>query len=478
MKAMPNNTSQPAGRLISRNPSQGDAVLGDVAVTGADDLAAAIERARVAAPKWRALGPVGRAACIRKLAAFCAQHQDELITRTSREMGMPLELSRSIVVGGLSGLEWKAENAPAILAPKILHDQDGMVCEQVCEPFGVVACIAAWNFPFGNFAGSAGAALMAGNTVVMKYSEEVPLFSQYLEQLINQSGALPAGVMQFVYGDGAVGAALVSGAVDFINFTGSSQTGRLVYRTAAEKMVPVILEMGGSSPGVVFEDAVLDEATIQSIFWKRFANTGQFCDGLKRLIVHESRFDECVEKLAAMAARVRVGDSLDPQTELGPLVAERQVRRLEGQLQDAIDQGAKIVAGGRRPPGLAGAYFEPTIVTQVKPSMKIWHEEVFGPLLPVVSFKDEAQAMATAHDTEYGLSAYVYTRDPARRRRVMDAFIAGSVDDGVATYWHPTSPFGGYRQSGIGRIGGAAGLIGFSQIKVMAYQKTISGAGA
>ncbi|MBL8638845.1 MAG: aldehyde dehydrogenase [Alphaproteobacteria bacterium] len=458
-------------QIQSTNPSHGYEILGSVNVTSHKDLISIVEKARHAQIKWQSLGVDKRCELVGQLLETLKANREEFIERTSREMGMPLDLSRGVVYGGFEKISWNLENAPKFLKPTILFEDDQEVNKQILEPFGVMACIVAWNFPFGNFATSVIPALLAGNTVVMKYSEEVPLFSKFLEEITRESKALPEGVLNFVYGDGVVGSLMCEQDFDLISFTGSSSTGQKIYEAAAKKLIPVCLELGGSSPGIVFEDTKLTDELIQSIFWKRFLNTAQFCDGLKRLIVHESLFDECVRKLSAYAATVKIGDPLDRNTQLGPLVAERQVIKLEDQIKDAVNKGAKIVCGGKRPSALSGAYYQPTILTNITPDMRVWKEEVFGPALPIVSFKNYDEALQLANDTDYGLSAVVYSDDEKILELAFSDIKAGSVEDGFTNYYRPQNPFGGYKQSGIGRQGGAIGFREVCQVKVKAYRK-------
>lgn len=458
-------------QIQSTNPSRGYEILGSVDITSRRDLISIVEKARHAQIKWQSVGVDKRCELIGQLLETLKANREEFIERTSREMGMPLGLSQSIVDGGFEKISWNLENAPEHLKPRILFEDDTEVNKQVLEPYGVMACIVAWNFPFGNFATSVIPPLLAGNTVVMKYSEEVPLFSKFLEEIIGRSGLLPKGILSFVYGDGSVGSMMCEQDFDLISFTGSSNTGKKIYEAAAKKLVPACLELGGSSPGIIFENTKLTDELIQSIFWKRFLNTAQFCDGLKRLIVHESLFDECVQKLHAYASTVRIGDPLDSNTQLGPLVAERQVLKLEDQIKDAIHKGAKVVCGGKRPDSLNGAYYEPTILININSEMRVWREEVFGPALPVVSFKNYEEALRLAHDTEYGLSAVIYSDDKKILERAFSDIKAGSVDDGFAHCCRPQNPFGGYKQSGIGRQGGTIGFREVCQVKVKAHRK-------
>lgn len=458
-------------KIISTNPSRGYEVIGSVEITSREDIARIVDCARNAQPAWQAVGVVERCRLMTQLLEVFRAHGQEIIEQTSREMGMPLKLSRVVFDDGAAELAWNIQNAPAAMANKILYEDDKEISEQMHEPYGVMACVAPWNFPFGNFARAVATSLLAGNCVVMKYSEEIPFFSKLLERLIEESRILPSHVMNFIYGSGQAGADLCDQNIDLISFTGSTQTGRKIYGTAAQKLIPVCLELGGSSPGIVFADADLNPDVMAMMFRRRFANSGQFCSGLKRLMVHESRLDECVEKLAALAKKAKLGDALDPETDLGPLVAERQVEKLESQIADAVKKGARLICGGKRPAGLNGAYFEPTILVDVSKDMQVWGEEVFGPALSVISFTTYEEAIALANDTEYGLSAFVYSTSAETLRRAFADLKAGSMDDGIANFQRPCNPFGGYKHSGIGRQRGFMGFEDVCQTKVKSYRK-------
>ncbi len=460
--------------LISTNPSQNYDVLGDVESSNNNDIKQIVARAHLAQKSWAALSLDMRINHMRALAKHLAKYEAEFIRRTSMEMGMPLGLSKDIVTSGLSDMTWHCDHALEALSDKVLYEDDKEQNIQVAEPYGVMACIVAWNFPFGNFTTSVSQALLAGNAVVMKYSEEVPLFSRYLEEILKTSD-LPKDLVSFVYGAGDIGAALADSDIDFLSFTGSSATGIKLYQKAASRLMPVSLELGGSSPGIIFEDCIVDDALIETLFWKRFLNTAQFCDGMKRLIVHASLMDKVVAKLADYARARVIGDACDEKTELGPLVAERQVLKLEDQIQDALNKGATLHCGGKRPAGLKGAYYEPTLLTGITKDMKVWHEEVFGPALPIISFDTYEEAIELANDTVYGLSGSVFTNDKDLANRAMRDIKAGSIDHTSqshgAHFYRSVTPFGGYKQSGIGRQSGFEGFHEISQIKIIARVK-------
>ncbi len=468
--------SQPAiqlkanARLTSTNPARGYEVLGNVEISTEIEVKSKIKDAHKAQKAWHKIGLDQRVKHLRSLHTHLTKHKDEFVKRQSLEMGMPKTLSNSILEGFLADLVWNCDNAKNCLSNKTLFEDDSEVNELVYEPYGVIACIAAWNFPFGNFIQSTSQALLAGNAIVMKYSEEIPLFSKYLEETISLSN-FPEGVINFVYGDAQVGSILADQDIDFLTFTGSSETGQKLYQKAASKLIPIALELGGSSPAIVFEDCSIDDALIENLFWKRFLNSAQFCDGMKRLIVHNSLLEEVSEKLAIYAKTKLIGDPLDEKTELGPLVAERQIIKLEEQIKDALDKGARLHCGGRRPESLNGAFYEPTILTNITKNMRVWSEEVFGPALPIIGFNTYEEAIELANDTEYGLSGSVFTNDKALARRVLLDLKAGSLQHGNAHFYRSQNPFGGYKKSGIGRQKGEAGFDEITQIKVIAWEK-------
>jgi len=451
--------------LTSINPATGD-VIGEIPVTAPDEIKRVVARARAARPKWQAIGLEKRQQFLSKLMDALSQHRTRLTEITCREMGRPIARCEGIHDYSIELLKWNLDHAAECLKSETTYEDSEIVNEVVYEPRGVVACIMAWNFPIGNFAFSVVQALIAGNVVIIKYSEEVPFFSKALEEVC-RAADLPEGVLSFVYGDGEVGELLTDEEVDLISFTGSSQTGRKLYIKAASKGIPAVLEMGGSSPGLIFPDVNIDQI-LKTIFDLRFANSGQFCDNLKRLIVHADLFEKCVAGLAEIAAKTRLGDPMDRATALGPLVAERQVVRIEAQVKDALDKGASVICGGKRPSGLKGAWYEPTILTNITRDMKVWTEEVFGPVLPVVTFKTYEEAMELANDTAYGLTGYVFTADKSIMCKATTDLKVGCVGINGLDFFRPQNPFGGYKNSGLGRENGKWGFHDVCQTKVIA----------
>jgi succinate-semialdehyde dehydrogenase/glutarate-semialdehyde dehydrogenase len=381
-------------------------------------------------------------------------------------MGKPIKESTSEVTRYTNGeLTWFLENGARALADEITLQDDASLHKIRYEPHGVVAAIAPWNFPFGMAIWGIFPNLVAGNTVVFKTSEETPLVGKLIEEIINNHN-LPEGVFAEVYGAGDVGKQLAESEIDLIWFTGSTQTGKALYKIAAGKFIKAVLEMGGSIPCTVFNDVDTTEAA-PVIFGGRFQNCGQVCSALKRLIVHEDIADTLVAELKKILDSKKIGDPLDPKTDISSLVAKRQQDLLEEQLKDALDKGATIAAQKEVPKNLKGAFVPPTLLTNITKDMRVWKEEVFGPVFPVVTFKTEEEAVELANDTPYGLGARVMSADKQRLYRVASKIDAGSIGLNSENRFVPTDPFGGFKNSGMGRERGIHGLRELCQIKVL-----------
>ncbi len=456
-------------KITSTNPSRNYEIIGEVEASTEHDIKNAVAQARVAQPAWAALTQTQRNAAVESFVTVCREHTDEIAQLMAKEMGKPIVQARAQVTESLGYFHAYMEMAEEALAPQVVFENDTERHHLTREPLGVIACITPWNFPFLNLPWQAGQALLAGNTVLYKPSEEIIVFAELMAKLVAKS-KLPVGVFTVILGDGVVGETLVRQPVDAISFTGSTRTGQRITELAAKTSTRVLTEMGGSAPGIVFEDADVP-AIIDTLYTMRFDNTGQYCDGLKRLLVHESKLGEVLDGLKRVNATKRVGDALDEQTNLGPLVAKRQLDVLQGQVHDALDKGAKILFGGNVPEGLSGAYYEPTVLTNITFEMRVWKEEVFGPVLPVVTFKTEAEAVKLANDTIYGLGAFVYTTDKESYLRVAKQLQTGIVAHNNALYFSFSSPFGGYKASGNSRSGGIEGFHEVAQIKLVSEEK-------
>jgi len=452
--------------LVSTNPAKNYKKLGSVKISPLQEIKKKIELANKAKINWKELGVTKRRDLLLPLFKEFQKRKEKIAFLITREIGKPITES-------LADLDWDVvyfkdflKNGPKYLKDEATYRKNGTFHKIIYEPIGTAAVIVPWNYPFSNFFWGVVPNLIAGNTVVFKHSEECPLSGKLYEEMMNRLN-LPEGVFSEVYGDGRVGEILVKQKIDSIWFTGSSKIGKRLYEIAGKKFIKSTLEMGGSNPAVVFEDIGGDEF-IEEIYSGRFSNNGQVCDAIKRLIVHEKIFDELVERLKKRVNKAVVGDPEDKKTELGSLVAKRQLELLESQVEDAVKKGAKVIVGGKIPRGLKGAYYLPTILTNIKKGMRVWKEEIFGPVLPIISFRTEKEAVDLANDTAYGLGAVVFSKDKERALRVASRIEAGCVDVNKGNHWRPHNPFGGCKESGMGREHGKHGFQELCQIKVVA----------
>lgn len=452
--------------LISRNPAD-NSIVGEVRISSKEEILEKVKHAHVAKREWKMLGAKKRSEILLPLIDMFKQKKDELISLTIKEMGKTRTEAEADFAGDFDYFIEFLKHGPTYIEDEITVNDGKAQHRIVYEPQGVVACIVPWNFPFTNFIWSVIPNLIVGNTVIFKHSEECPLVEKLCEEVMAMLPDLPHGVFSAIYGASQEGMTLAESEIDMIWFTGSSLTGRKLYNVAGRKQIKAILEMGGSNPSIIFDDVDID-LIIPNIYRGRFTNCGQVCDAVKRLIVHESIFEKIVNKLCAYVQEIKMGDPNKLDTQLGPLAAMRQLQLLEAQVADAVELGATIVAGGKRPDGFTGAYYLPTIIVDVNTRMRIWQEEVFGPVLPIVSFKTEAEAIALANDTVYGLGSAVHSNDLARARRVAAQIDAGFVDINEGSHWRQCNPFGGYKQSGMGCEHGRLGFQALCQFKVIA----------
>ena len=455
-------------KISSTNPAKNFSKIGSVKISTKKEVERKVQMARKAQPEWQNIGVTQRVKLLRKVYNALYSKRKEISKLTCQEMGFPITEQEMFDMGdGFDFFDWYLRNAEKHLTPETTFESKTEIHKEYLEPLGVVAVIQPWNFPFCQWSWGVVPNLVVGNTVVFKHSEEVPLTGKLIEDII-LSCNLPEGVFSEVYGH--VGEILTDQDIDMIAFTGSCKVGKIIYEKVAKKFIKVLLELGGSAPGVVFEDVDID-STAEAIFGGRFTNNGQACDGLKRLIVHESIYDQMVQKLKSIAESKKMGDPLDKKTDLGPLANQKQLDLIISQVKDAITKRAKIVTGGKVPKNLSGAYFEPTILTNIKPNMRVWKEEVFGPVLPIVSFKTEEEAIKLANDTDFGLGSYVFSKDSKRAERVSKQIKAGNVSVNGTNYVCPFNSFGGYKTSGIGREHGRYGFYDLCQVKVIAMNK-------
>ena len=453
-------------KLISTNPAKNYQVLGSVDISSVKEITGKVAKARSATAGWKALGVVKRIELLQPLYQQFLKRKKEIALLVTREIGKPITESKS-------DLDWDdgyfkdfLEQGPAYLKDEISYQKDKKVHRLVYEPLGIAVVIVPWNYPFGNFLWGVVPNLIAGNTVIFKHSEECPLMGKLIDEMMDALH-FPEGVFSQIYGDGKAGEQLVNSDIDLIWFTGSTAVGKKLYEIAGKKFIKGVMELGGSNPAVVFEDVNID-TIIGILYTGRFMNCGQVCDATKRLIVHKSIYGALLKKLEERLVEVKIGDPESEGTQLGSLVAKRQLELLEGQVSDAVTRGARIVSGGSRPVGLRGAYYLPTLLTNVKRQMRVWKEEVFGPVLPVIPFQTEEEAIELANDTPYGLGAQVFSKDVDRALRVANKINAGCVDVNEGNHWQPCTPFGGFKGSGKGREHGKQGFQELCQIKVIA----------
>ena len=456
-------------RLISTNPAKNYKTIGFVNISTPAEVAHKVALANLAKSGWKNLGLAKRTEYVQTIYQRFTDRKEEIISLIVKETGKSLKDARSEFERYGNASKWFLENVELLIKDEITYEDEKTVHKIVYEPSGTAAVIIPWNHPFGMFVWGAIPNLLVGNTVVLKHSEECPLTGKLIEQIINSTN-LPRGVFSEVYGDGKIGRILLNKEINLIWFTGSSATGKNIYKVAAQKFVKAILEMGGSNPGVIFADAEVDQF-IDKIYSKRYLTCGQTCDALKRLIVHESLFDEVVSKLKTKVEGKKFGDPEDKETDIGSLVAKRQADLLESQVKDAVKKGAKIITGGKRPLDHKGSYYLPTILTGVNRTMRVWKEETFGPVLVVVPFKTEDEALKLANDTKYGLGSLIFTKDKKRAERMASKLESGTVEINSATHWLTCNPFGGYKESGMGREHGKEGFRELCQIKVISSDK-------
>jgi succinate-semialdehyde dehydrogenase/glutarate-semialdehyde dehydrogenase len=447
------------------DPATGETIA-SVPRMGAAETARAIAAAEAALSAWRALTAGARAKLLRRLFDLMIEHQGALGELLSREQGKPLSEAVGEIAYSASFIEWFAEEGKRAYGEVIpSHATDRRIIT-LRQPIGVVAAITPWNFPSAMIGRKLGPALAAGCTVVLKPASQTPLSALALAHLAELAG-LPKGVFNVVTGSAAaIGGELTGNpAVRKISFTGSTEVGRELIRQSADTVKKLSLELGGNAPFLVFDDADID-AAIEGALISKFRNNGQTCVCTNRFYVQDGVYDEFVAKLAARVGKLKLGRGIEPGTEVGPLIDAAAVAKVEEHLADALAGGARLLTGGK-PSTLGGTWFEPTVVADVTPQMKLCREETFGPLAGVVRFTDEAEAIALANDSEFGLASYFYARDLGRVWRVAEALEAGIVGINTGLISTEVAPFGGIKQSGLGREGSRHGLDDYLEIKYL-----------
>jgi succinate-semialdehyde dehydrogenase/glutarate-semialdehyde dehydrogenase len=447
------------------NPATGE-IIGTVPKLGRAETKRAIDAASRAFPAWRRKTARERAAVMRRWFELMLASQDDLARLMTIEQGKPLAESKGEVVYAASFLEWFGEEAKRAYGDTIPNQQPDKRLVVVKEPIGVVACITPWNFPLAMITRKAGPAIASGCTVVLKPASQTPFSALALAELASRAG-VPPGVFNVITGTATeIGGELTSNPiVRKLSFTGSTETGKVLMAQCAATVKKLSLELGGNAPFIVFDDADLD-AAVEGAMASKYRNTGQTCVCANRLLVQDSVYDRFSAKLAEAVKKLAPAPGLDDGATQGPLIDDRAVEKVESHVADAVSKGARVLVGGKRH-SRGGRFFEPTILTGVTPAMAVAKEETFGPVAPLFRFSTEAEAIALANDTEFGLAAYFYGRDIARVWRVAEALEYGIVGINTGIISTEVAPFGGVKESGIGREGSKYGLEEFLEIKYL-----------
>jgi acyl-CoA reductase-like NAD-dependent aldehyde dehydrogenase len=449
--------------IIVCDPATGEEV-GRAHITNAGQAREAVQRARTAQPAWARLSYHQRAQVILKARELVLAQLEEIATLISRETGKPSAEAISMeIVPTLDLMHYFARNTEKLLKPsRIDLGQYGLMGRSskiVYKPLGVVGIISPWNFPWATPLDEVVMALMAGNAVVVKPSELTPLTSLKFAEIFRQA-QLPSGLVEVVPGNGSTGAALVEAGIDKIMFTGSVATGKRVAEAAAKHLTPVVLELGGKDPMIVLEDANIPNAARAAI-WGGFNNSGQACASIERCYVHESIAPQFIESVLKETAALRQGPTTSEEIDVGAMTTERQLQIVEEHIAGAVERGAKVLIGGKRRVDTNGWFHEPTVITHVDHSMKLMKEETFGPVIPIMTFQSDDEAVRLANDSIYGLTACIFTSDISRGRKLAEQIEAGTVMVNEVVYTHALAqtPWGGVKQSGYGRTHGHLGLL-------------------
>jgi len=450
------------------NPATGE-VVAMVADLGVAETGRAIEAAAAAQPAWAATTAKERAKVLMRWFDLIMANRDELAALMTAEQGKPTAEARGEIAYAASFLEWFAEEGKRIygdIIPSPMADRRMLVLKQ---PIGVCAAITPWNFPSAMITRKAGPALAAGCAIIVKPAELTPLSALALAELADRAG-LPAGLLSIIPSNGASAPAIgkllcESPAVRKISFTGSTEVGRILLRQAADGIKKCSMELGGNAPFLVFDDADL-EAAVKGALASKYRNAGQTCVCANRLLVQDGIYDAFAKRLAEEVGKLKVGNGAEAGVTVGPLIEPAAVEKVEAHVADALAQGATLARGGKRHE-LGGTFFQPTVLTDVTPKMRIFREETFGPVAPLIRFKTEKEAIAMANDSEFGLAAYLYTRDVGRVFRVAEALEYGLVGANEGVIASEVAPFGGFKQSGIGREGSKYGIDEYVEIKYL-----------
>jgi succinate-semialdehyde dehydrogenase/glutarate-semialdehyde dehydrogenase len=453
------------GKHTVSNPATGEA-LGTVPQFAAGETRRAIAAAKAAFPAWAARTAKDRAGLLRRWHDLMLANHDDLATLMTAEQGKPLAESKGEIAYAASFIEWFAEEGKRLYGDVIPGHQPDKRIVVLRQPIGVVAAITPWNFPAAMITRKSGPALAAGCTFVCKPATQTPYSALAMAELAHRAG-IPRGVFNVITGPAAAIGGEMTGNPDVrkLTFTGSTEVGKKLMAQCAGTLKKLSLELGGNAPFIVFADADLDAAVAGTIASK-YRNTGQTCVCANRILVQDAVYDAFVAKLVEAVRRLRVGDGLKGATDQGPLIDDRAVAKVEEHIADALAKGGKVAWGGKRH-ALGGTFFEPTVITQVKPDMLVAREETFGPVAPIFGFENEKDAIRLANDTEFGLASYFYTRDLARAWRVAESLEYGIVGLNTGIISTEVAPFGGVKESGIGREGSKYGILDYTELKYL-----------
>ena len=460
-----------ARKVVSVNPATGETLRESDCATE-QEVYAAVARARTAQPAWFALGIRARIAILKKFQYLLHQRKSDIARVITSEAGKPYaEALTTEVIVVLDAARFYIENAYRLLRDELLpHGNLAMKLKAgrvLREPYGVVGIVSPWNYPFSIPATETLAGLVAGNAVVIKPSEFTSLVVLELASLLHQAG-VPKEVFQVLVGDGATGAVLLNSEIDKLVFTGSVATGKRIAQAAAARLLPVVLELGGKDPMLVLEDADIDVASSGAV-WGAFVNAGQTCLSVERCYVQRRLYEPFLEACVRKVRQLRVGNGMNPETDMGPMIHERQLDLVAQQVEDARARGARVLAGGTRLPELGPNFYAPTVLANVTHNMRVMREETFGPVLPVMPFDTDDEAIALGNDSEYGLAASIWTRDRSRGEAIARRIATGTVmvNDVVSCFGISEAPHGGFKSSGIGRTHGRFGLEEMVRIKYL-----------
>jgi len=450
-------------KLDVNNPATGERI-GTVPKMGTAETRRAIEAAQSALPAWARKTAKERAVILRRWSDLMMANQDDLAVIMTAEQGKPLAESKGEIAYAASFIEWFAEEGKRLYGDIIPGHQPDKRILVLRQPVGVVAAITPWNFPAAMITRKAGPALAAGCTFVCKPATQTPYSAFAMAELAGRAG-VPAGVLTILTGGSSeIGAEMTTNPiVRKVTFTGSTEVGKKLMAQSAGTLKKLSLELGGNAPFIVFDDADLD-AAVQGALASKYRNTGQTCVCANRVLVQSGVYEAFTRKLVEAVSKLRVGDGLKGVTEQGPLIDEKALAKVEEHIADAVGKGARVAIGGKRH-ALGGTFFQPTVLTDVKPNMAVAREETFGPIAPLFRFETEADAIRMANDTEFGLAAYFYTRDLSRSWRVSEALEYGIVGLNTGLISTEVAPVGGMKESGFGREGSKYGILDYTELK-------------